>query len=60
MHRVYHGLPEIVKILLRHYNSNYSDDPLYGPRILAASKDPIMKQALWQFEKWPPKATGEG
>ncbi len=42
-----------------HY-AGYSDDPLYGPRILAASKDPMMKQALWQFDKWPPKGTGEG
>jgi flagellum-specific peptidoglycan hydrolase FlgJ len=42
-----------------HY-AGYSDDPLYGPRILAASKDPMMKRALWQFEKWPPKATWEG
>ncbi len=42
-----------------HY-AGYSDDPLYGPRILAASKHPMMKQALWQFEKWPPKATEEG
>ncbi len=41
-----------------HY-AGYSDDPLYGPRILAASKDPMMKQALWQFDKWPPKGTGE-
>ena len=39
-----------------HY-AGYSDDPLYGPRILAAAKKPIMKQALWQYEHWPP---GEG
>ncbi len=39
-----------------HY-AGYSDDPLYGPRILAAAKDPIMKQALWQYRHWPP---GEG
>ncbi len=42
-----------------HY-AGYSDDPLYGHRILAASKDPMMKRALWQFDKWQPKATGEG
>ena len=36
-----------------HY-AGYSDDPLYGPRILAAAKDPIMKQALWQYQHWPP------
>ncbi len=42
-----------------HY-AGYSDNPLYGHRILAASKDPIMKRALWQFDKWPPKATEEG
>ena len=42
-----------------HY-AGYSDDPLYGPRILAASKGPMMKQALWQFDKWPPKAIGGG
>ena len=27
--------------------------PLYL-RILAAAKDPIMKQALWQYQHWPP------
>ena len=32
----------------------YSDDPLYTFRILAAAKDPIMKQALWQYQHWPP------
>ncbi len=42
-----------------HY-AGYSDDPLYGHRILAAAKDPIMKQALWQFEKWLPKVAEEG
>jgi flagellar protein FlgJ len=42
-----------------HY-AGYSDDPLYGRRILAAAKDPMMKQALWQFGKWPPKAAEEG
>ncbi len=36
-----------------HY-AGYSDDPLYGPRILAAAKDPLMKWALWQFDKRPP------
>jgi hypothetical protein len=36
-----------------HYGG-YSDDPLYGFRILAAAKDPIMKQALWQYRHWPP------
>jgi len=52
-----HSLGRLVDAI--HY-AGYSDDPLYGPRILAASKHPMMKQALWQFDKWPPKATGEG
>jgi flagellum-specific peptidoglycan hydrolase FlgJ len=39
-----------------HY-AGYSDDPLYGFRILAAAKDPIMKQALWQYQHWPPGDT---
>ena len=37
-----------------HY-AGYSDDPLYNLRILAAAKDPMMKQALWQYKHWPPK-----
>jgi hypothetical protein len=39
-----------------HY-AGYSDDPLYTFRILAAAKDPIMKQALWQYQHWPPDKT---
>ncbi len=39
-----------------HY-AGYSEDPLYGPRILGAAKDPIMKRALWQFRHWPPDHT---
>jgi hypothetical protein len=36
------------------HHAGYSDDPLYTFRILAAAKDPIMKQALWQYQHWPP------
>ena len=42
-----------------HY-AGYRDDPLYGPRILAAAKDPLMKQALWQYRLWPPDGSREG
>jgi flagellar protein FlgJ len=39
------------------HHAGYSDDPLYTFRILAAAKDPIMKQALWQYRHWPPADT---
>jgi len=35
--------------------AGFSDDPLYGLRILAAAKSPLMREALWQYEHWPPK-----
>ena len=39
------------------HHAGYSDDPVYNLRILAAAKDPMMKQALWQYEHWPPKGS---
>ncbi len=42
-----------------HY-SGYSDDPLYRSRIMATAKDPLMKMALWQFDRLPQNASQEG
>jgi len=38
-----------------HY-SGYSDDPLYGLRILTAAKSPLMKMAIWESGKLPQEA----
>jgi flagellar protein FlgJ len=40
--------------------AGYSDDPFYGMRITTAAKSPLMKRALWQYDKWPPDASQEG
>ncbi len=34
--------------------AGYSDDPLYGMCIMTAAKSPLMKRALWQYDRWPP------
>lgn len=39
--------------------AGYSEDPLYSRRVMAVARSPLMKRALWQYEKWPPEAAGQ-
>jgi flagellum-specific peptidoglycan hydrolase FlgJ len=34
--------------------AGHPDDPLYRMRIMATARDPLIKHALWQFDRWPP------
>ena len=35
-------------------HAGYREDPLYRMRIMATAQDPLMKRALWQYDRWPP------
>jgi hypothetical protein len=37
----------------------YSDDPFYGTRVLEAARSPLMKRAIWQYDRRPPKESRE-